>query len=152
MDLININFNNFYHSDYDKYEQIYHNLASLTYNYLNLANEYDVSIILVDNDKIREMNLNYRYKDYPTDVISFENENKEVIDGIVELGDIFISVDKAIEQATTYQHPIEREMSFLFVHGLLHCLGYDHLNEEDEEAMFAIQEVILDEYQKNYRY
>lgn len=148
MSLININFNNFYHSDYDKYVKVYAELATLTYKYLKLNNEYEISVILVDNKEIHRINLDYRAKDYPTDVISFENDNKELVDGIIELGDVFISVDKALEQAQIYQHSIERELSFLFVHGLLHTIGYDHMSDEDEKEMFAIQEVILSEYKK----
>ena len=61
------------------------------------------------------------------------------------LGDIYISVEKAIEQANEYGHSIKRELSFLFVHGLLHLLGYDHMTKEDEEVMFTLQEAILKE-------
>lgn len=148
MHKIDINFVNEYHSDYDKYANIYIELAKVAYNYLKLSDNYVISLILVNDEKIHEINLNYRHKDYATDVISFENEEKELIDEYIELGDVFISVDKAIQQASDYNHSIEREMAFLFVHGLLHCLGYDHLNQEDEEEMFKLQEVILDEYKK----
>ena len=61
------------------------------------------------------------------------------------LGDIYISVEKAVEQAKEYGHSVNRELSFLFVHGLLHLLGYDHMNEEDEKVMFDLQEKILKE-------
>ena len=64
---------------------------------------------------------------------------------MVALGDIYISVEKAIEQANEYGHSVKRELSFLFVHGLLHLLGYDHMNEEDEKVMFDLQEKILKE-------
>ena len=60
------------------------------------------------------------------------------------LGEIYISIDKAIEQAKLYKHSFLREISFLFVHGLLHLLGYDHMKKEDEEVMFKIQDEILD--------
>ena len=149
MSRISINFNNLYHEDYNLYNEIYIELANITYNYLNLKEIYEISVILVDNDKIFELNSMYRQKDYVTDVISFENEDRKVVDGFIELGDIFISVDKAIEQSIEYNHSILREMSFLFVHGLLHCLGYNHINEKDEEEMFKIQEVVLNEFKKN---
>ena len=61
----------------------------------------------------------------------------------VVLGDIYISIDKAKEQANEYGHSLNRELSFLFVHGLLHLLGYDHMNEEDEKIMFKLQDEIL---------
>ena len=62
---------------------------------------------------------------------------------MVVLGEIYISFDKAREQATSYGHSLDRELKFLFVHGLLHLLGYDHMTEEDEKVMFALQEEIL---------
>ena len=108
-----------------------------------------ISVSLVDNDFIHEMNRDYRGIDRPTDVISFaflDNEDRETLYKSKEpvcLGDIYISVDKAREQAAEYGHSIKRELSFLFVHGLLHLLGYDHMNEADEAVMFKLQDEIL---------
>ena len=65
------------------------------------------------------------------------------MEAVDELGDVFICVDKAIEQAAEYNHSVEREMGFLAVHGYLHLIGYDHMNEEDERIMFTKQEEIL---------
>ena len=62
----------------------------------------------------------------------------------VILGDIYISLDKASEQAKEYGHSMKRELCFLFVHGLLHLLGYDHMKKEDEEIMFSLQDKILE--------
>ena len=62
---------------------------------------------------------------------------------MVVLGEIYISFDKAREQALSYEHSLDRELRFLFVHGLLHLLGYDHMNEEDEKKMFRLQDEIL---------
>lgn len=105
------------------------------------------NIIIVDNEKIREINKTYRNIDKTTDVISFALEDKK--DGIKlntrVLGDIYISKDKAISQAKEYGHSTLREFSFLSVHGLLHLLGYDHMNKEDEKIMFEKQELILNE-------
>jgi len=147
--MLHINFYNDYHEDYSYLKDDYQKLGELTLKQLNLTKEYDISVTLLDNEAIHEMNKTYRDKDYATDVISFETgmHSEEYLEEI-DLGDIFISVDKAIEQASTYQHSKERELCFLFVHGLLHCLGYDHLNEEEEKAMFSLQEVILDEYKQ----
>ncbi|MGP4061671.1 rRNA maturation RNase YbeY [Halobacillus sp. H74] len=118
-----------------------------------LKGDSEVSVSFVDNSEIQEINRNYRQKDEPTDVISFAMQ--ELGDGEmnildenmpVMLGDIVISVDKAKDQAEEYDHSLERELGFLALHGFLHLLGYDHLNEEDEKAMFGRQEEILHEF------
>ncbi|MCI9233046.1 MAG: rRNA maturation RNase YbeY [Bacilli bacterium] len=106
------------------------------------------NIILIDNQNIHKMNLEYRGIDRPTDVISFALEDDKVflnVEGIPRiLGDIYISIEKAKEQAELYGHSFTRELSFLAVHGLLHLLGYDHMEKEDEKVMFDRQELILD--------
>lgn len=101
----------------------------------------EVSLILVDLDEITRINKEYRGKDYATDVISFEEEDSEDEE---YLGDIFISIDKAIEQANEYGHSIEREFAFLLVHGVLHLHGYDHIEYEEEQEMFRLQKEILE--------
>ena len=106
------------------------------------------NVILTNNDSIHEINKKYRNIDRETDVISFalEDEKEENFNSKKRvLGDIYISVDKAKEQAKEYNHSLERELSFLGVHGLLHLLGYDHMEKEDEKVMFAKQELILGE-------
>lgn len=115
--------------------------------------ESELSLTFVDNKEIQEINRNYRDKDSPTDVISFalQEETEEELQIIGEeiplvLGDIVISIDKAKEQAEDYGHPLERELGFLALHGFLHLLGYDHLNEEDEKQMFSRQEELLNAY------
>ncbi|WP_251555020.1 rRNA maturation RNase YbeY [Neobacillus muris] len=115
----------------------------------------EVSITFVTNEKIHEINREYRDKDAPTDVISFALE--ELGEGETELigadmhmprilGDIIISIPKAREQAKEYGHSFLRELGFLAVHGFLHLLGYDHMTEEDEQVMFTLQREILNEY------
>lgn len=105
------------------------------------------NVIIVDNDKIHEINREYRHIDRPTDVISFALEDYHDIDYDFRLlGDIYISYDKALGQANEYGHSLLRELSFLTIHGLLHLLGYDHMEKEDEEIMFAKQELILNEF------
>ena len=90
----------------------------------------EFNIIFIDNPRIHEINLTYRGVDRPTDVISFALEDNKTIDlGVRLLGDIYISIDKAKEQATSFGHSLRREISFLVVHGLLHLLGYDHMTE-----------------------
>lgn len=107
------------------------------------------SIIIVDNSYIHKLNKEYRGIDRVTDVISFalEDDKSMVIpDEIRLLGDIYISLDKAKEQAKEYGHSLERELCFLAVHGLYHLLGYDHETKEEAEVMFKKQEEVLMEY------
>ncbi|RNF41019.1 rRNA maturation RNase YbeY [Planococcus salinus] len=110
----------------------------------------EVSVTFVTNNEIREINKEYRGKDQPTDVISFAmeelGEGEMEIVGSLEprmLGDIIISLERTKEQANDYGHSFERELAFLAVHGFLHLLGYDHMNEQDEKKMFSRQEEIL---------
>jgi probable rRNA maturation factor len=111
----------------------------------------EVSVTFVDNERIREINREYRDKDQPTDVISFAME--EMGEGEIAiigedipkvLGDIIISIPRAKEQAEDYGHSFARELGFLAVHGFLHLLGYDHMTKEDEEKMFSRQKEILE--------
>lgn len=113
----------------------------------------EVSVTLVTKERIQEINSEYRQKDSVTDVISFAMEEMgedetEIIGGEETrfLGDIIICLDVAKEQAEEYGHSLDREMGFLAVHGFLHLLGYDHMNEEDEKRMFGRQEEILEQY------
>ncbi|HOP57615.1 MAG TPA: rRNA maturation RNase YbeY [Bacillota bacterium] len=98
-----------------------------------------ISVIMVTNEKIHELNRIYRNVDRPTDVLSFpDDETKR------ELGDIFISLEKTKSQAEEYGHSFDRELAFLALHGFLHCLGYDHLDKESETEMFTLQKQILE--------
>ena len=112
---------------------------------LKIKSKHVVSYIFVDLNNIHDINKEYRQIDRPTDVISFayidSSENKELPH---ELGDVFICVEKIIEQANEYGHSVTRECAFLVVHGILHLLGYDHIEKEDEEVMFSLQDKILD--------
>ncbi len=103
------------------------------------------SIIFVDEEKINEINRQYRNIDKVTDVISFafEDNGNIVYNGIRVLGDIYICIPRMCEQAKNYNHSEKRELAFLTVHGLLHLLGYDHQNKNDEATMFGLQELIL---------
>ena len=115
--------------------------------YFNLDNIV-CNVIIVDNNKIHEINKEYRNIDRETDVISFALEDDKTINDspIRVLGDIYISIDKAKSQAEEYGHSLKRELCFLTTHGFLHLLGYDHMKKEDEEIMFPLQEKILEEY------
>ena len=105
------------------------------------------SIIFVDEKTIQDINRDYRGIDRVTDVISFafEDNGKLVYNDRRLLGEIYICIPRMKEQALEYGHSEKRELSFLAVHGLLHLLGYDHMNEKDEKIMFALQELILNE-------
>lgn len=106
------------------------------------------NIIFVDNERIHEINKEYRKVDRVTDVISFALEDN--LDIVYEdfrlLGDIYIAIDVAYDQAIEYNHSREREVCFLATHGVLHLLGYDHMTEDEEKEMFGIQEELLKEY------
>ena len=108
-----------------------------------LQGKYALSIIIVDNDKIHDINKQYRNIDKETDVISFA-----LGDGLdslpEELGDIFISHEKALEQSISYGHSLLREVAFLMAHGMFHLLGYDHQTQDDEKIMFEKQEMVLE--------
>ena len=108
----------------------------------------EFNIIIIDNEKIREINREYRNIDAETDVISFALEDNPdiVYEDFRLLGDIYIAVDLAYDQAIEYNHSREREVCFLATHGLLHLLGYDHMTEEEEKEMFGKQEELLKEY------
>ena len=109
----------------------------------------EVSVSFVDNEQIRELNAEYRNKDSATDVLSFPLGENDVYDideenGACELGDIVISVERAMEQAEEYGHSLEREIGWLTVHSMLHLLGYDHeTSEEDARDMRQREEAVL---------
>lgn len=120
--------------------------------------EGEVTLTFVDNEEIRTLNRDYRGIDSATDVLSFAMQDDGVgeLDIIFEvesesesipllgmLGDIIISAERALEQSKEYGHSLERELGFLFVHGFLHLLGYDHQDESSERIMIAKQEDVL---------
>lgn len=110
----------------------------------------EVSVTLVDNEGIRELNKEHRNIDRETDVLSFplgDDDGYEVDpdNDAIMLGDIVISLEKAAQQAQEYGHSYRREVAFLITHSLFHLLGYDHVNsEEEEKEMFGKQEKVLD--------
>ena len=108
----------------------------------------EFNIIIVDNKRIHEINREYRNVDRETDVISFAMEDNMDIkyEDFRLLGDIYISIDKCYSQADEYGHSKIREICFLATHGILHLLGYDHMNEADEIEMFKLQNELLDGY------
>lgn len=107
----------------------------------------EFNVIFVDSNTIHDINKTYRNVDRVTDVISFALEDNKTIELDHRLlGDIYICVERAEEQAKEYGHSFLRELAFLTIHGLLHLLGYDHMEKEEEQIMFQKQEDILNEF------
>lgn len=113
---------------------------------LKLKDNYDLSLIICGPRTIKKINKQYRSVDAVTDVISFaslDDDNNFFFEENIELGDIFINYERVFSQAKEYSHSIKREFIFLFVHGLLHLFGYDHMNLKDEKKMFGLQKKIV---------
>lgn len=131
----------------ENYEEDYLKIIETTLDHLKIKDDIEMACVLIDDERIHQINREYRNIDRSTDVISFalEDSNQFYVEGMPRsIGDIFISVDHAKMQAQEYGHSLRREMCFLFTHGLLHLLGYDHMNEADEKVMNALQKEILD--------
>lgn len=132
----------------EQQKQLFASIEKKVEEILDIKENYIFSIILVDSERIHEINRDYRGMDRPTDVISFalmdSEDDFEIMEDEKEIGDIFINIDYVRTQAEEYGHSFEREFCFLFTHGVLHLLGYDHMEEEEEKVMFALQDRILD--------
>lgn len=140
---------------------IIENIVKHTLENEGVNEEYEISIIFVDNVLIRELNKKYRNIDKETDVLSFPMINypekkvfKEVFynckldetyydNGMLIIGDIALSMEKAKEQSLEFGHSLEREVCYLLIHSILHLLGYDHIEEEDKIRMRNREEEIL---------
>ena len=130
----------------NNYEEDFTAIIEQALKTLHIKDDVEVSCVLVDDERIHEINREYRHIDRSTDVISFAMEDNDqfYVEGMPRtLGDIFISVDHAKKQAEEYGHSLRREMCFLFTHGILHLLGYDHMTDEQEKEMFGLQDEIL---------
>lgn len=154
----------------DETNQVSEEIKNQTLDILEFAaqktgkEDKEMAVTFVTNERSHELNLEYRHTDRPTDVISLEykpelsfsfeeedlTDNPDLAEMLAEfdsyIGELFISVDKAKEQAREYGHSFEREMGFLAVHGFLHINGYDHYTPQEEKEMFSLQEEILDAY------
>lgn len=122
-----------------------------TLKYEEFDEDCEISLSFVTNEEIHQINRQFRNVDAPTDVLSFpqltfeEGEEADVNEnGEIVLGDIIISVERAKEQAEEYGHGLKREIAFLTVHSMLHLLGYDHIEKDEEEDMFRRQKEILE--------
>ena len=134
----------------EEFEKLFNDVVKESLRYEEFDPECEVSLSIVSNDEIQEINKQFREIDAPTDVLSFPlltfeegeqadvNENNEIL-----LGDIIISIDKAKAQAEEYGHGLRRELAFLTAHSMLHLMGYDHMEEEEQKEMFKKQDDIL---------
>ena len=138
-----------------KYEEMISKAAEAVLECENHDFDAEISVTLTDNEEIREINREHRDIDKETDVLSFPlydfetpsvfDEAQVSIDGDVRvLGDIVISVEKIIAQAAEYGHSVEREMSYMTVHSMLHLLGYDHMTDEDKALMRSREEKVME--------
>ena len=134
MKTLKTNIQNYFNSE--TYSEIIENVAKHASNLFQLS-DFEINVVFVSNERIQKLNNKYRNKDYATDVLTFPNGENH------QLGDVIISIEKCEEQANTYNHSFNRELGFLFVHGLLHTLGYDHQTKEEEEEMTTLQERVL---------
>ncbi len=131
----------------EKYEALFQKISKSAEKILDLPKDYELSVTFVRSQTIHKINRDYRGIDRPTDVISFairDNEDDFIPEEEKDLGDIFININYCKKQAKEYGHSYDREMGFLFTHGMLHCLGYDHMKPEEEKVMFGLQDQILD--------
>ncbi len=124
-------------------------LALFVLQEMNCPESTDVTISFVSNERIHELNKEYRGMDKPTDVLSFECDNvpfdDEDVDDVeeYELGDVIIATDVALAQTEEFGTTFEEEVSLLTVHGLLHLCGYDHIEDEEAEIMEALEQSLL---------
>ncbi len=149
-------FDNPFEEKYDALEERYKKIAETAFSLLDIKDNYEIDVSLVDLCTIHSINREYRNVDRPTDVISFAfNDDKDPKDQINDpnitkmLGEILICLPVALKQAEEIGNTPMRELSFLFTHGLLHLLGYDHMKKEDEEIMFPLQDKILERVKEN---
>lgn len=143
-----------YNNEQDKlsppedFERLIEDCARAALEEEDISDDAEVSVTLVDNARIRELNREFREIDKETDVLSFPMGDEDGFDvdpgtNAILLGDIVISVEKAKAQSEEYGHSFKREMAFLLTHSLFHLLGYDHMTPEEEKEMFAKQEKVL---------
>lgn len=120
----------------------YRTILNKTHRHLKLSNPLNIEVVFVSNDVMRSYNHQYRKINQVTDVLSFPLNDNEVHQES-PTGLIMIAYDMAIEQAKTYGHSRLRELSFLFIHGILHVLGYDHHTPKEEQQMLELQDAII---------
>ncbi len=142
----------------ENFESLIEKSVLATLKYESIEMEMEIAVTIVDNEEIQAINLDQRGIDQATDVLSFpmiefqlyKSADEAIADttpnpenGLVYLGDVVLSWDKVIEQSAAYGHSREREMSFLIVHSVLHLIGYDHMNPDEEREMIEHQKGIM---------
>lgn len=130
-------------------EQLIKDCTKVALDEEGITDDAEVSVTFTNNENIRVLNKEYRDIDRETDVLSFPlgDENGFEVNpdnDAILLGDIVISVEKAVAQSEEYGHSFRREVAFLLTHSLFHLLGYDHMTPEEEKEMFSKQEKVLD--------
>lgn len=133
-------------------EKMTNSLLSYLIEQMKIEKDVILSCTICDDTSIQKINCQYRNIDKPTDVISFayNDYNEGDDEPFIDLGEIVISLDTANKQAIYYNHPLEREIAFLFIHGFLHLNGYDHIQKDEADIMFNLQNELLNNF--NYEY
>lgn len=129
-------------------EKEMHSLINFGIEYMELNPECEISLTFVDVLEMEELHIKWMDEPGPTDVLSFPMDMPENKGEVVTLGDIVIAPAVAAKQALTAGHSVEREIYILATHGLLHILGYDHADPDEEKVMFALQEKIVEEWSR----
>jgi probable rRNA maturation factor len=127
-------------------EELIEKVIETTLRMEGMTLDYEVSVSFVTNEEIRDLNKQYRNIDRETDVLSFPFDD-DFETGTRILGDIVLSVEKAMDQAEDFGHSVERELAYLTVHSTLHLIGYDHLSEDDKLEMRQREKAIMKELQ-----
>ncbi len=125
-------------------ENLLKNAARAALEHESASPDAELSIILTDDARLRELNLNYLNVDAPTDVLSFPASETDPETGARYIGDILISIPRAQSQAAAAGHPLEAEVQLLVVHGVLHLLGHDHARAKEKARMWKTQAEILE--------
>src|SRR5690625_1822295 len=132
--------------------QLLKNVLLFTAEKEKIESDVELSVSIVTSKEIQQINDQYRNKNEPTDVLSFQmdnpyiKQNDKIYSGPLQIGDIIICIDKVKEQSLRYNHSFERELIFLAIHGFLHLLGYTHDSKDTEKVMFQKQDSILKEF------
>jgi len=132
-------------------KQAFDAVCKSAFKVLKMCEDVVFDVNIVDSKKIHAINKKYRHVDKPTDVITFANRDNSTFI-IPLLGEVFICLDVAKKQAKEYKHTLQRELIFLFTHGLLHLLGFDHMNKKDEKKMFGLTDKIIKQAEINHKY
>lgn len=134
-----------------KLKKLFNEVFKYTMEFLNKnTGTYLISLTLIDDTEMQKLNFKYRNVDSSTDVLTLAFNQQNNGDEITDLGDIFISPAIAKKQAVEFNHPYYRELFFLFIHGILHSLGYDHQNDDDSKIMYETQNKIINTFKYDY--